>query len=70
MKIIDKPLAAAGLTSYRYPSPYGWVMIGASDNADALREAARSIGTKPTIDRLEIWNGTAYVAVAGTRSAK
>lgn len=58
----DKPLAVAGLTSYRYRGRFGWVMIGARDNADALREAARSIASEPVIDRLEIWNGTAYEA--------
>ena len=35
----DRPLAAKGLVSYRYRGRYGWIMIGAKDNADALREA-------------------------------
>ena len=38
----DRPCAAAGLTSYRYRGRYGWVMIGARDDHDAMREAARS----------------------------
>jgi hypothetical protein len=37
-------------------------MIGARDNADALREAARSVDNEPVIDHLEVWNGTAYEA--------
>ena len=59
--LTNKPLAAHGLVSYRYKGRYGWVMIGAVDNADALREAARSIGPAvPTIDNLEIWDGRRY----------
>ena len=58
----NRPLAAPGLTSYRYRGRYGWVMIGATDTNDALREAARSIApTKPTIDNLERWDGWKYV---------
>ena len=41
----DKPCAADGLLSYRYRGPYGWIMIGAKDCADALREAGRSTAT-------------------------
>jgi hypothetical protein len=57
----NKPCAAHGLTSYRYKGRYGWIMIGATDHADALREAARS--SSDTIDRanLQVWNGTEYV---------
>jgi hypothetical protein len=40
----DRPMADAGLTSYRYPSRYGgYIMIGATDADDALREAKRSM---------------------------
>jgi len=61
----NKPLAAHGLTSYRYRGNYGWVMIGARDNADALREAGRSASNHtPVIDRLQVWNGVEYVPVA------
>jgi hypothetical protein len=49
----DRPCAAAGLLSYRYRGRYGWVMIGATDDADALREAGRSVDHAPTILRLE-----------------
>ena len=60
--IHDRPLAAHGLTSYRLKGRYGWIMIGAVDDDDALREAARSMtsGT-PTIERLQRWNGAEYV---------
>jgi hypothetical protein len=42
-KITDLPLAAPGLASYRYRGPYGWIMIGATDEHDAAREALRSL---------------------------
>jgi len=53
------PLAAGGLKSYRHPSVFGWVMIGATDDADALREAARSVDG-PSMMQLQKWNGSAY----------
>lgn len=58
----EHPCAAPGLVSYRYLGRYGWIMIGARDNADALREAKRSTDN---IDpsRLQVWNGTEYVPV-------
>lgn len=62
MEFHDRPCAAHGLTSYRYRGHYGWVMIGARDHADALREAGRSVsGHKPVLDRLQVWNGAEYV---------
>lgn len=57
---MDRPMAAPGLTSYRYRGRYGWVMIGAKDNADALREAARSIDGEPDPARLEVWREGRY----------
>ena len=60
-----RPLAAAGLISYRYPNPYGgWIMIGAADDSDALREAQRSLcsGTA-TRENLQRWNGSEYVTL-------
>lgn len=65
MNVCDKPLAAHGLQSYRYAGRYGWIMIGATDDLDALREAGRSMtsGT-PTIERLQRWNGAEYVNAA------
>lgn len=62
--LFDRPLAWAGLTSYRYPSRYGgWIMIGARSNADALREAERSMerGESATGSLLQIWDGERYV---------
>lgn len=58
--IQNRPLAAAGLTSYRYRGRYGFVMIGARDHADALREAARSTDNV-TAANLEVWNGAEYI---------
>ena len=60
----ERPCAAAGLTSYRYRGAYGWVMIGATDNEDALREAERSIDGKADPARLEMWDAVkeAYAA--------
>ena len=57
----DKPLAAHGLTSYRYQGRYGFIMIGAKNDNDALREAQRSL-TRDTAtpEKLERWNGNAY----------
>lgn len=57
----DRPCAAPGLTSYRAKGRYGWIMIGAKDDADALREARRSTDT-PT--DLQVWDGVNYVPVA------
>lgn len=63
MNLTDKPLAAAGLISYRYKSAYGYIMIGATDNVDALSEANRSVSSgQATLEMLEIWNGTTYVS--------
>ena len=60
----DKPLAAHGLTSYRYQGRYGFIMIGAKDDGDALREAQRSLTwDTATPDNLERWNGTQYQAI-------
>ena len=59
----DKPLAVSGLTSYRYRGRYGWIMIGAKDDNDALREASRSTDDRINIDKLEVWNGLQYVPV-------
>jgi hypothetical protein len=57
----DQPLAAKGLTSYRYGGNYGWIMIGAHDDEAALREAARSTDMAISIDNLQRWNGVEYV---------
>ena len=60
----NRPCAVKGLTSYRYRNTFGWVMIGATDDANALNEANRSI--KPDIadiSKLQVWNGQSYVNV-------
>lgn len=56
----DKPCAAPGLTSYRAKGRYGWIMIGAVDDADARKEALRSTDA---FTELQIWNGDQYVPV-------
>ena len=60
----ERPCASKGLTSYRYLGKFGWIMIGATDTADAIREANRSLETPSAeIGRLEVWNGSRYVPV-------
>ena len=56
----DKPCAAHELISYRARGRYGYIMIGARDDADALREAHRSTD-QPT--DLRVWDGAEYVRV-------
>ena len=60
LNLCDKPMAAQGLTSYRYRGRYGWIMIGAKDDNDALREAQRSTSDKVIIDNLQIWKESQY----------
>jgi hypothetical protein len=58
----DRPCAAPGYVSYRYRGPFGWIMIGARDNLEALKEASRSLDygfVDPS--RMEIWNGEKYI---------
>jgi hypothetical protein len=59
-EMTNRPLAAAGLISYRYHGRYGWIMIGATDDADALRQAARSTDDAIELARLEVWSGGVY----------
>lgn len=63
----DRPLADPGLVSYRLLGRYGYIMIGARDHEDAMREAARST-PDPKRSDLEIWDGSRYVKVFGPRS--
>jgi hypothetical protein len=65
----DGPMAAPGLTSYRYKGIYDWVMIGARDNEDALSEAQRSVHEKVTIGKLQVWNGNRYVPATSRKAA-
>lgn len=58
----DRPLATAGLISYRCKGTYGWIMIGAANHVDAMREARRSSATAMHHD-LQVWNGSRYVLV-------
>lgn len=58
----NRPCAAHGLTSYRYQNGrYGWIMIGAVDDADAIREAGRSSSAPIDPAKLQRWNGEAYI---------
>lgn len=58
----EKPLAAPGLNSYRCRGRFGWIMIGARDHDEAMREARRSYEGASRAD-LEVWNGRGYVRV-------
>lgn len=60
----ERPLAAEGLISYRCRNRYGWTMIGAKDDDDALREARRSWDPGAEKQHLEVWDGLRYVPVA------
>lgn len=62
MQIKDRPCAAKGLISYRYAGNYGWIMIGAKNNQDAICEAKRSLSNgEPVIENLQVWNGCEYI---------
>lgn len=63
----ERPLAMAGLISYRCKGRYGWIMIGAIDKADAMNEARRSSQTAKPED-LEVWDGERYVPVSWSRA--
>jgi len=69
MKHHDRPLAASGLHSYRCLGPYGFIMIGASDDDDALREARRSWPGAPAA-AIEKWDGRQYVPAFSTRERR
>ncbi len=60
----EKPCAVKGLKSYRYRGDMNWIMIGATDDADAEREAQRSHRRPIDKVKLERWDGTQYVPVA------
>lgn len=63
LRMSQRPLAAAGIKSYRCKGRFGWIMIGAIDVDDAMREARRSC-TEAKITDLEEWNGERYVPVS------
>lgn len=64
----ERPLAAPGLISYRYPGRYGWIMIGAADDVDALSEARRSATAPVMRELLEIWDSHAGHYISAVRS--
>jgi hypothetical protein len=55
------PLASKGLISYRYRGQYGWIMIGATHDTDALKEAGRSTDAPILRVNLQVWDGSQYV---------
>lgn len=59
----DRALAVWPLKSFRYASQYGWVMIGARDVTEALREADRSIHGPADPAKLQVWRDYEYVPV-------
>ena len=60
MQIFDKPLADKGLTSYRAKGRYGWIMIGAIHDADAITQARLSTDR---IYSLQVFDGKKYVEI-------
>jgi hypothetical protein len=64
----DKPLAAKGLISYRYPGVFvKYVMIGAESHIDALIQANRSLeNPNARLELLEVWSNKEgrYINVA------
>lgn len=57
----SRPLAAKGLTSYRCKGSFGWIMIGAVDHDDAMREARRS-SPHVSPEGLQVWDRGQYVS--------
>lgn len=69
LNLAAKPLAAQGLNSYRCKQPFGWVMIGAKDDDDALVQARRS-HAEAKFEDLQRWDGNAYVPCQGDGKQK
>lgn len=61
--LTERPLAAPGLISYRALGTYGWIMIGARNDQDALIDGQRSTHKQLTLADLQVWDGTHYVEV-------
>lgn len=59
----NRPCAAAPWLSYRYKGRYGYIMIGAKDDTDALREAQRSTSDAVSMDNLERWIDIQYIKI-------
>ena len=64
ISVTERPLAAAGLKSYRCKGRFGWIMIGATDDSDAMREARRS-DESASADQLQVWDGVRYIPARG-----
>lgn len=56
----NRPCASSGLISYRATGRYGFIMIGAKDDSDAMREALRSTDK---VSLLERWDGSQYRSI-------
>jgi hypothetical protein len=59
LPVTDRPLAVSGLLSYRCQGAFGWIMIGATDDEDAMVQARRSSANAKR-DTLQKWDGEAY----------
>lgn len=66
--LVSRPLAAPGLVSYRCKNGYGWTMIGALDDEEALREARRS-SEAARIEDLQVWRNGHYEPVIAQSEA-
>ena len=62
MSYYTRPCAARGLESYRCRGRFGWIMIGAVNDDDALNEARRS-WSGAEMKHIERWDGEQYVPV-------
>lgn len=60
VSVHDRPLAMPPFKSYRLRGPFGFIMIGARNDDDAMQEAARSTPA-PKRENLERWDGQSYV---------
>lgn len=60
LDLASRPLAAPGLISYRCKNRYGWTMIGATNDDEALAHAKRSCAGAKKED-LQVWDGGQYV---------
>jgi cobalamin biosynthesis Co2+ chelatase CbiK len=59
----ERPSAAPGKTAYRYRYGFGWIMVDAKDQDDALKKVGVATCDEdyvPNLKHLEIWNGTEY----------
>lgn len=65
MSYHTRPCAAAGLESYRCRGRFGWIMIGAVSDENALSEARRS-WSGAEMNHIERWNGDRYVPLVSS----